>query len=183
MNRTFHVATRTSLVGVLGVVAITGCGGSDPSSLNSPATTSPYATLFDAPTTKATPDQLAGVWGGTIDRGDMTFDVRLRFADGELTAAARCHWVDGTTLVAGAKGKSRTTPKPEGDPTCFPLGTNGKTSCGEVETLESVTDKRSLGDKWCSISFTPRAYDYRMAGTKARLGFEAESLDLVKISD
>ena len=64
-----------------------------------------------------------------------------------------------------------------------PDGHVGEDSCGELETLESVSDKRTLGDKWCAVSFSPRAYDYRISGTKAQLQFGAETLDLVKISD
>ncbi len=177
MNRTLHIVTAHAAV--VALAAATGCSGSTDSSLTQDGT--PYASLFDTPTGTATPDQLTGLWGGTAQVGTATADVRLRFGAGDLTAASRCKWSDGTTLTAGAKGKSRTTAKPEG--TCLPMGTSGKTSCGELETLESVSDKRTLGDKWCAVSFSPRAYDYRISGTKAQLQFGAETLDLVKISD
>ncbi len=177
MNRTFQ---RASIVLALVGLALTACGGSSPTSLESNNTNAPYGSLFDTPSGSATPDQLAGLWGGTAQVGTATMDIRLRFGASDLTAATRCAWTDGTTLTAGAKGKTRTTPAPK--ETCTPLGT-GASSCGEVETLESVTDKRTLGDKWCQVSFTPRAYEYTISGTKGRLRIGADELDLVKLSD
>lgn len=105
----------------------------------------------------------------------------LRFDADALTEAARCKWTDGTTLLAGAKGQSRTTPKAEGE-LCLPLG-SGKTRCGEIETLQSVADRKTFGGKWCAVSMTPQAYEYRISGTKARLMLGAEPFDLVKLSD
>lgn len=179
MNRTFHMVVAHAGMIALASGAVAGCSGSTDSSLEQNGTT-PYASLFDTPSGAATPDQLTGLWGGTTEVGNATADVRLRFGAGDLTAASRCKWSDGTVLTAGAKGKSRTTPKTEG--ICMPIS-SGKTSCGELETLESVSDKRTLGDKWCAVSFSPRAYEYRISGTKAQLVFGAETLDLVKISD
>ncbi len=164
----------------IAIVTVTGCSGSSDTSLTQ-TPGSQYANLFDAPAGKATPDQLGGVWGGVIDRGDLLVDIRLRFDADALTEAARCKWTDGTTLLAGAKGQSRTTPKAEGE-LCLPLG-SGKTRCGEIETLQSVADRKTFGEKWCAVSMTPQAYEYRISGTKARLMLGAEPLDLVKLSD
>ena len=43
--------------------------------------------------------------------------------------------------------------------------------------------QENFGEKWCAVSMTPQAYEYRISGTKARLMLGAEPLDLVKLSD
>jgi hypothetical protein len=181
--------TRTSILraapvcAALSLLALA-CSGSGGSPIGgTPSSPSSYEAMFESTGAAATPDKLDGLWAGTINRGDIVFDVRLRFSADSLTAAARCEWDDGTRVTAGAKGRTRTTPRATDLP-CLPLGGSLDSSCGEVQTLESVTNKVTLReDRWCSVSFMPRAYDYTVAGTKARFGVGADWIDLVKISD
>jgi hypothetical protein len=155
------------------------CGGS-----NGPDTGGGYDDLFAAPTGTATPDRLQGLWGGSADESDLKFDLRVRVADGETTVAARCGWTDGTQLSVGAQAASRITQKPAGDTSCFPLTPGGDPSeCGDVEFLESKSDRQQSGDKWCSIDLHPQAYDWTMSGLKLRFTLNGQDVDLVKLSD
>ena len=155
-----------------------GCGGG-----NGPDTGG-YGDLFDAPNGAATPDRLQGLWGGGADQDGVQFDMRFRVADGETTVALRCNWTDGTQLLVGAEAASRITQKPQGDGSCFPLTPGGDPSeCGDVEFLESKSDRQQSGEKWCAIDLHPQAYDWTMSGLKLRFSLNGQDVDLVKLSD
>ena len=155
------------------------CGGS-----NGPDTGGGYDDLFSAPSGAATPDRLQGLWGGSADQSGLQFDLRVRVDDAQTTVAAHCQWTDGTELHVGAEAASRITEKPQGDASCFPLTPGGDPSeCGDVEFLESKSDRQQSGDKWCSIDLHPQAYDWTMSGLKLRFTLNGQDVDLVKLSD
>jgi hypothetical protein len=155
-----------------------GCGGS-----NGPDTGG-YDDLFSAPNGAATPDRLQGLWGGGAEQGGVAFDVRFRVADAQTTVALRCNFDDGTQLLVGAEAASRITEKPKGDTSCFPLTPGGDpTECGDVEFLESKSDRRQSGEKWCSVDIHPQAYEWTMSGLKLRFTLNGQDVDLVKVSD
>ena len=161
------------------VVMNVACGGS-----NGPDTGGGYDDLFTAPSGAATPDRLQGLWGGGEDQGDLRFDLRVRVADAQTTLAVHCSWSDGTELHVGAEAASRISQKPQGDTSCFPLTPGGDPSeCGDVEFLESKTDRQQSGDKWCALDIHPEAYDWTMAGLKLRFTLNGQQIDLVKLSD
>ena len=156
------------------------CGGS-----NGPDTGGGgYDSLFSAPAGTATPDRLQGLWGGGVDQGDLRFDLRVRVEDGQTTVAAHCSWSDGTKLSVGTQAASRITQKPSGDTSCFPLTPGGDASeCGDVEFLESKSDRQQSGERWCAIDIHPQAYDWTMAGVQLRFTLNGQEIDFVKVSD
>ena len=101
-----------------------------------------------------------------------------------MTVASRCKWSDGLVLTVGASASSRSTQKPDGDLSCFPLeGVDGKRECGDVEVLESKSDRADSGDRWCSVDLHPQAYPWTMSGTRLRFTIGAQQVDLVKLGD
>jgi len=83
-------------------------------------------------------------------------------------------------LMVGASAASRVNDKVSG--TCFPIkGMPAK--CGEVTMLESQSDRKELGDKWCSIDLKPNPYRYSLAGLSLEFESDGIPIELVKISD
>jgi len=144
-----------------------------------------YDSLFQAPNGAATPDRLEGLWGGSVDEGDMRFDVRVQVEDAQTTVAARCNWTDGLELSVGASAASRITQKPSGDLSCFPLTPGGDApyECGDVEFLASQSDRQQSGDRWCEIDLSPQSYDWTMSGVQLQFTLQGQQIELVKISD
>jgi hypothetical protein len=176
-------ATSLSTTGALALFFFAamnvGCGGG-----NGPDTGGGYDDLFAAPSGTPTPDRLQGLWGGAADQSGVRFDMRVRVADARITVAAHCEWTDGTELSVGADAASRIEQKPAGDTSCFPLTPGGDPSeCGDVALLESKSDRRQSGDKWCAVDLHPQAYDWTMSGLKLRFTLNGQDVDLVKLSD
>lgn len=142
-----------------------------------------YGSMFDAPAGNATADRLNGLWGGSVEQGGVGFDFRIRVEDARITIASRCKWSDGLVLSVGASASSRTSSKPPGDVSCFPLDAGSKSECGEVDILESQSDRQASGDRWCAVDLHPRAYEWTMSGVKLRFTLQGQQIDLVKISD
>jgi hypothetical protein len=163
---------RTLSLIVLLVTA--GCSGTGAGNL--------YAPLFDAPTTAATPDEVTGLWGGSLEQGSVRFDTRFKFEAGKTTVATKCTYKDGTVLSAGAVATSRTAEKTGA--TCLGfVGAEKATHCGTVEILETKADRAVAGDKVCSVNLRPLSTTWSIAGTKMRYEMDADWVDLVKISD
>ena len=144
----------------------------------------PPSSLFDVPAGTATRDRLGGLWGGSFDQGSVHFDFRVRVDEGKTTVGSRCEWTDGTVLTVGAAAASRVEKKAPGDLSCFPLDPGGPASeCGEVDFLESKSDRQGSGERWCAVNLQPKAYKYTLSGTKLQFDLDGAIVKMIKLTD
>lgn len=123
-----------SLLAPIGLATLTGCAGSDGSSVDGAG--SNYDGYFATPSGTSTPDSIFGLWGGATEQGPATLDLRMRIEETRVSFANRCKFADGSTITVGLEAAARV-------------------SNDKFQVLESKNQKASLGDKTCTAQSTP----------------------------
>lgn len=162
---------------------ILGCSGSDASDLSagggSGGSAAGDALYASTPGSSVTPGELFGVWAGSVARGGLTFDNRMKFTETSVTSATRCTFPDGTKSPTAA------------------VTATARVSETEIAVLETVSDEQNVNGNLCRVELRamelPRCVDqppfarscFAVQGTKLALygSSPLEDLDFTKVSD